>query len=151
MLRSRDVEVLNPSPTSQAVLKGYLASFRYSVLSPLESFPRFCATLRGLGDLSFLQACQHTILDFSEDFLEFAVLANYALVLPVSNVPCERGFSLQNRIKTLARSCLSDRSVDYLMLLAMEAPDFKSPAATQLLEKAAGRFAGLRDRRTTHF
>ena len=67
-------------------------------------FPQFKRSLRLLGNLTFKEACQHTILDFSDDLLKFATLANIALVIPVSSVACECSFSLQNPVKTCQRS-----------------------------------------------
>ena len=50
---------------------------------------KFKRSLRLLGNLTFEEACQHSILDFSDDLPKFATLANIALVVPVSSVPCE--------------------------------------------------------------
>ena len=44
-------------------------------------------------------------------------------MIPVSSVPCERGFSVQNRVKTKMRSRLTDTHIDNLMLIAIEAPN----------------------------
>ncbi|KAM4551083.1 uncharacterized protein C17orf113-like [Odontesthes bonariensis] len=56
--------------------------------------------LRGYGGLQFATACEVLIRDFIEIYPEWAKLAKIACVIPVSSVPAERGFSLQNRIKT---------------------------------------------------
>jgi hypothetical protein len=47
------------------------------------------------------------------------------LCIPVSSVPCERGFSLQNRIKTKARASLSTESLSMLIKLGL-GPDVAS-------------------------
>ena len=97
------------------------------------------------------EACQHTILDFSDDLPDFATLANIDLAIPVSSVPCERGLSLQNRVKTYQRSRLSECSVDNEMLLSMEAPDYSSPQAEGFLLQAARKFSEEKQRSKTHF
>ena len=114
-------------------------------------FPQFKRSLQLLGNLTLEEACQHTILDFSDDLPDFATLANIALAIPVSSVPCERGFSLQNRVKTYQRSRLSDCSVDNEMLLSMEAPDYSSPQAEGFLLQAARKFSEEKQRSKTHF
>ena len=115
------------------------------------TFKRFKDALSGLGNLSFAEACQHTIMDFNDRYPDYSALANIALSLPVSSVPCERGFSLQNAIKTPERSRLTDKKVDNLMLLSREAPAFNSAAADGFLQQAAGHFSAVRERRAQHF
>ena len=44
-----------------------------------------------------------------------AILASICLVLPVSTVDCERGFSTMKRIKTLLRSVMKTQTLDCLM------------------------------------
>ncbi|CAK6960884.1 uncharacterized protein LOC117486557 [Scomber scombrus] len=89
---------------------------------------------RGYGVLNFLTACEVLIKDFSEIYPEWAKLAKTACVIPVSSVPAERGFSLQNRIKTAQRSRLGENNVTRLMRIAsygetIETFDFNSAAA----------------------
>ena len=95
--------------------------------------------------------CQHTILDFSDDLLEFATLVNIALVIPVSSVAFECSFSLQNHVKTYQRSRLSDCSVDNEMLLSMEGPDYSLPKAKGFLLRAARKFSEQKQRSKAHF
>ena len=38
-----------------------------------------------LGNLTFDEARQHSVLDFSDDFLQCATLANIAVVIPCAN------------------------------------------------------------------
>ncbi|MGH0131177.1 UNVERIFIED_CONTAM: hypothetical protein FKN15_002766 [Acipenser sinensis] len=61
-------------------------------------------TLRGYGGLNF-----------QSDIPRLAKLAKIALVIPVSSVPAETGFSLQNRTKTASRSHLTEEKVTRLM------------------------------------
>ena len=45
------------------------------------------------------------------------MLAEIELVIPVASVPCERGFSEQNRVKTDARNRLSEDGVNRQMIM----------------------------------
>ena len=85
---------------------------------------QFKRSVQLLGNLTFKEACQHTILDFRDDVPNFATLANAALVIPVSSVSCERGFSLQKRVKPYQHSQLLDCSVDNELMLSMKATDY---------------------------
>ena len=53
------------------------------------------------------------------EFPSFATLANIALVIPVSIVACERGFSCQNRIKTALRSRLAEENLNTSMKVSI--------------------------------
>jgi len=74
--------------------------------------------LRDYGGLQFATACEVLIQDFIEIYPEWAKLAKIACVIPVSSVPAERGFSLQNRLKNKQRSHLSEHKVTRLMRIA---------------------------------
>uniref|UniRef100_A0A672HAQ6 HAT C-terminal dimerisation domain-containing protein n=1 Tax=Salarias fasciatus TaxID=181472 RepID=A0A672HAQ6_SALFA len=74
--------------------------------------------LRCYGDLNFSTACEVLIRDFSEIYPAWAKLAKIACLIPVSSVPAERGFSLQNRIKTAQRSHLGENKVTRLMRIS---------------------------------
>ena len=76
----------------------------------------------GHGIGNFDDACRVLIEDYGDIFPSFKSLANVALVLPMSSVPCERGFSTQNRIKTARRSRLTDDHVNTLMLISIHGP-----------------------------
>ena len=82
-----------------------------------RDFEQFKSTLSKYGVISFEQACLTTVQDIGAQFPDFATLAMIALVIPVSSVPCERGFSTQNQIKTEARNRLSEDRVARLMTL----------------------------------
>ena len=53
-------------------------------------------------------------------FLEMAKLIQIILVIPVTSVPCERGFSASNRIKTRLRNRLYIDTVDTLLRISLE-------------------------------
>ena len=71
-------------------------------------FLQFKKSLHLFGNI--IHCIQHTIVltSASDDLPEFATLASIALVIPVSSVPCEHGFTLQNHVKTCQRSRLLD-------------------------------------------
>ncbi|XP_073329080.1 uncharacterized protein C17orf113-like [Pagrus major] len=76
------------------------------------------SALRGYGGLDFRKGCEVLIRDFEDIYPEWAKLAKIAGVIPVSSVPAERGFSLQNRIKTAQRSRLGESKVTRLMRIS---------------------------------
>ncbi|KAM3875379.1 uncharacterized protein C17orf113-like [Diretmus argenteus] len=95
--------------------------------------PAVMTALLCYGGLRFTGACGVLIRDMAEMYPEWATLAKIAVVIPVSSVPAERGFSLQTRIKTADRSRLGDVKVTRLMRIAscretMDTMDFKSAA-----------------------
>jgi len=44
------------------------------------------------------------------------------LIIPMSTVICERGFSIQNTIKDMRHTCLGIKTLDYLMRIAINGP-----------------------------
>ena len=52
-------------------------------------------------------------------------LCHISLCIPITSVPCERGFSLQNRIKVKSRTSLTPENLDMLMKLSV-GPDIDS-------------------------
>lgn len=70
--------------------------------------------LRGYGGLTFHTACSIVIIALQEMYPDLAKLGQIALTIPVSSVPAERGFSLQNRMET----ALSEEKVTRLMRIA---------------------------------
>ncbi|XP_061573635.1 zinc finger protein 862-like isoform X1 [Cololabis saira] len=159
LLNCLDV-LLNPSryPGTQSALQEYAETaiqtitdrFGKGMISEDESAPATAplidatsarrdavavmTALRGYGGLNFSMACEVLIRDFGEIYPEWAQLAKIACVIPVSSVPAERGFSLQNRIKTAQRSRLGEEKVTRLMRIASCAEtlgsfDFNSAAA----------------------
>ncbi|XP_067657737.1 uncharacterized protein C17orf113-like [Haliotis asinina] len=86
-------------------------------------FPHFRKTVTGMGTVGLEQTCKLIIRDFSDLYPDFANLAIIALVIPVSSVPAERGFSLQNRLHSSSRNRLCERRLNNLMLLNMHASE----------------------------
>ena len=110
-----------------------------------RDFPELKYTLQAHPDMTFARACKLVIVDYPNIYPDFAVLANIALTIPVSSVPCERGFSWQNNIKTADRSRLTDAHVDTLMTIGMEGPRLAGSA--QLIAAASEEFRGRKHRR----
>lgn len=77
--------------------------------------------LAGSGNPMFRESCGLQITSLAEMFHDFKTLAEMALVIPISSVAAERGFSLQNQIKTAMRSNLSEAKVQNLMTIASAA------------------------------
>ncbi|XP_076452735.1 uncharacterized protein C17orf113-like [Babylonia areolata] len=85
-------------------------------------FNQFKRTLSGYGgDDTFAMSCRIVIRNMAVQYPDFASLAKIALVIPVSSVAAERGFSVQNGIKTEARSRLGEGRVSRLMRLNIHA------------------------------
>ena len=107
-------------------------------------FLQFKYTIRAHGPMSFSDTCAVVITDYNANFPAFATLAQIGSVIPVSSVPCERSFRVQNRIKTRLRLRLSAKHGDNLMMLAMHAPRLQT--ADDVIRKACAQFASQRDR-----
>ena len=84
-------------------------------------------------NLNFKTFCKKVLKTHTEDFPEVSRLCRIALCVPVTSVACERGFSLQNKIKVKARTSLNPESLDTLMKLAKgpELEDFPYERAIQ--------------------
>ena len=68
------------------------------------------------------EACTTLLQEYRDIFPDFAVLAAIVLVSPVTSVACERGFSVQNKIKTKGRSRLKHETLTKLMRVKEEGP-----------------------------
>ena len=71
-------------------------------------------------ELDLQQLCTKLIKEKSEEFPDFAILANISLVVPLTSVPCERGFSVQNNIVNTKRSRMNVGNLNNKMLLVSE-------------------------------
>ena len=60
--------------------------------------------------------------EFNVMFLILMKLATIGLLLPMSTVDCECGFSTLSRVKTKLRNRLSNRILNYLLTISMEGP-----------------------------
>lgn len=68
---------------------------------------------------NFKKFCKKVLKTHTNDFPEISRLCKIALCVPVTSVACERGFSLQNKIKVKARTSLNPESLETLMKLAV--------------------------------
>ena len=93
-------------------------------LSPVfsrEKFARY-ASLRSLC----MGSCHPLAFGVkAQIFPDWAKLAKIASTIPVSSVPAERAFSLQNRIKTSIRNRLAEEKVTRLMCISSLGPGLK--------------------------
>jgi len=70
------------------------------------------------SDLKFDSLARMLLVRHQDDFPQACKLAEIGLSLPVSTASCERGFSLQNRIKIKSRTRLLPENLERLMKLA---------------------------------
>ncbi|KAG1674501.1 Zinc finger protein 862 [Nymphon striatum] len=94
--------------------------------------------------LNPMQVCKAIIFKHAEDLPVFAKLSEAALCICVTSVACERGFSLQNKLKTKARSSLSSESLEKLMKICVgpETSSFPFVSAVQHWNKCKRRRYG---------
>uniref|UniRef100_A0A4W6FPJ6 HAT C-terminal dimerisation domain-containing protein n=1 Tax=Lates calcarifer TaxID=8187 RepID=A0A4W6FPJ6_LATCA len=109
----------------------------------LRDFLPLKRVLAGSGNPSFRESYRLLITSLGEMFPDFKTLAEVALVIPVSSVAAERGFSLQNNIKTAMRSRLCEEKVQNLMTISSAAV----PLETFDYAQAGTRFKSMRTRR----
>ena len=77
------------------------------------------------SSLRFDGLARMLLLRHKDDFPQACLLAEIGLSLPVSTASCERGFSLQNRIKVKSRTALLPENLEMLMKLSA-GPDLKA-------------------------
>ena len=65
--------------------------------------------------------CMKILSEYSETFPNFASLAAIVSTVPLTSVPCERGFSLQNRHVNRYTSRRSVKNCENRMLIAWAA------------------------------
>ena len=66
------------------------------------------------------QICSRIIKNHAEQFPDFVTLANISLVLPLTSVPCERAFSVQNSVMSTKRSRMTTDHLNNKMLVLSE-------------------------------
>ena len=77
-------------------------------------------------------AWRNLCIDCYEDFPNFFKLLSIILILPVSTVYCERGFSYHNITKNKIRNRLNNENVDILMRIMLEGEKIESFDLVQL-------------------
>uniref|UniRef100_A0A673AIY5 HAT C-terminal dimerisation domain-containing protein n=1 Tax=Sphaeramia orbicularis TaxID=375764 RepID=A0A673AIY5_9TELE len=119
--------VLNKSgyPTADSALKSYgMEALERPLVQKectLRDFLPVKRVLAQSGNPTFRESGRLLITSLGEMFPDFKTLAEVALVIPVSSVAAERGFSLQNQIKTAMGSRLSEAKVQNLMTITSAA------------------------------
>ncbi|KAJ8321756.1 hypothetical protein KUTeg_000227 [Tegillarca granosa] len=92
------------------------------------------STVRDVAQIAVRQICSYPVV---------GMLAKRLLVLPVSTVDCERGFSKQNIIKTDLRNSLKISTLENLMRISIKGPsnsaDFNFEMAFDIWSKKARR------------
>ena len=92
----------------------------------LQEWPRFKGMLKGTyKNYKTPALCQKIIVLHSDRFPNMAVLSKIALSFCLTSVPCERVFSVQNRLKSKFRSSMKEEKLDCLMYKRLEGPDIK--------------------------
>ena len=75
--------------------------------------------------MNFEQFTSHFIQEYKDVYPDFVQLALISLVIPVSSAPCERGFSVQNSIKTKLRNRLNPERLNRIMMIRLVGPSFE--------------------------
>ena len=81
------------------------------------SFMQFKYFLNSNREKSVIKLCETPVEleEYQEIFAPFVTLAQIFVTIPVTSVPCERGFSAQNRVHRASRNRLNPVSVESKM------------------------------------
>ena len=122
----------------QHTLEGKIC--RQRCMQEFLSFKHFMSLHKAKEFLEFLE---FLLISHSEDYPDFAVFAEIALVVPLNSASCERGFSCQNKIKTKTRNRLGEGQLERMMKITINGPHFAQFDYTD----AKANFRALKDRR----
>lgn len=77
-------------------------------------------TMHADRSMSLADFCKQlqTTPQYTDEYPNLVKLASVAVIIPVTSVECERGFSCQNRIKAKFRARLKNPTLNNLMQLA---------------------------------
>ena len=76
---------------------------------------------------SSLSSCAELIfINYYEILPNLVRLLELAILIPISSVPCERGFSTQNRILSRFRTSMSNKTLNDLMMISEKGPHINS-------------------------
>ena len=119
----------------------------FNAVEARNSFLQFKYFLNGNREKTVTEVCEMIAKPGAyEDILpSFVILAQVLLTIPISSVPCERGFSAQNRIHGALRNEMSPNAVECKMHIvhACKAPlDEES-----VCERAMKKFRDMKRRR----
>ena len=90
-----------------------------------NQFPQFKHLVRSYRAMNFEQFTSTFIQEYKHVHPDFVQLALISLVISVSSAPCERGFSVQNSIKTKLRNRLNPERLNRMMMVRLVAPHFE--------------------------
>ena len=76
--------------------------------------------------MNFEQFTSILIQEYKDVHPDFVQLALVSLAIPVSSAPCERGFSVQNAIKTKLRNRLNPERLNRMMMIRLVGPSFEN-------------------------
>lgn len=86
----------------------------------MEDYRMFKFMLHNNRQDNLEQICRRIITIHADQFPDFAILANINLVIPLTSVPCERAFSVQNSVMSTKRSCMATHTLNNKMLILSE-------------------------------
>ena len=112
------------------------------------SFMQLKYFLNSNREKSVIKLCE-TLVEpgaYQEIFALFVTLAQIFMTIPVTSVPCERGFSAQNRVHSASRNRLNPASVESKMHImhSSKQPEFNKEG---VCERAVVHFKEIRKRR----
>ena len=112
------------------------------------SFMQFKYFLNSNREKSVIKLCE-TLVEpgaYQEIFAPFVTLAQIFMTIPVTSVPCERGFSAQNRVHSASRNRLNPASVEPKMhiMYSSKQPEFNKES---VCERALVHFKEIGKRR----
>ena len=81
--------------------------------------------VRSYRAMDFKQFTSTLIHEYKHVHPDFVQLALISLVIPVTSAPCERGFSVQNSIKTKLRNRLNPEWLNRVMMVRLVGPHFE--------------------------
>ena len=89
-----------------------------------QTFNSVVAANPDLKQLNMRDLMHHVVKtpEFSAMFPNLFKLAAIGLLLPVTTVDCERGFSTLSRVKTKLRNRLSNKTLNHLLMISIEGP-----------------------------
>ena len=85
--------------------------------------------------LTYKECAKEIITKKRTSFPAISKLLEFTLVLPMSSVPCERGFSKHNRIRTKYRQSLTVQTIRSLMFISVNGTDADSFDYTKPLKE----------------
>lgn len=91
--------------------------------SAIAEYALFKKVVKNENMLDFGKFSEKFLREYSDTFPIISKIMKVALVLPVTSVPCERGFSTQNRIKSNFRNSLNNKNLDILMRISELGPE----------------------------